>query len=129
MINYEKLVNKFFANINERESKDKCWEWQGKLMTSGYGLIKVGFWKGPNYYVTGAHRFSYIMHHGEEAPEGMYVCHTCDNKKCVNPFHFFLGTSKDNQFDCNKKGRGEFRRQKLLSLSKVRKRNSLGRFV
>lgn len=50
-----------------------------------------------------AHRASWIVHHGP-IPDGMFVCHHCDNKPCVRPDHLFLGTNQDNVDDAVAKG-------------------------
>ncbi len=72
-----------------------CWDWKGSVQR--YGQMSYDYKK-----IT-AHRASWIIHFGE-IPEGMYVCHKCDNTKCSNPEHLFLGTAKDNIQDCiNKK--------------------------
>lgn len=52
----------------------------------------------------GSHRASYIIFKGE-IPLGMDICHTCDNRQCINPDHLFLGTRQENMIDCMLKGR------------------------
>jgi hypothetical protein len=52
----------------------------------------------------GAHRAAYRFWVGE-IPDGLFVCHRCDNRRCCNPAHMFLGTPLDNHRDCIAKGR------------------------
>lgn len=78
-----------------------CWEWKGKIHSSGYAVTKDYDNKNSNIQV---HRLSYSIFKGK-IPEGLCVCHSCDNRKCCNPKHLWLGTHKDNNQDCLKKGR------------------------
>ncbi len=74
-----------------------CWLWQGDT-SHGYGRI----WKGKRRYA--AHRVAYELSIGP-IPDGMFACHHCDNRLCVNPAHIFIGTQKDNMQDWTKKGK------------------------
>lgn len=83
--------------ISNIKINDKCWEWQGNLGKNGYGKIRN------NLEHWSTHRLSYFIFKGE-IPDDILVCHTCDNKKCINPDHLYLGTHKDNAQDALKKG-------------------------
>ena len=78
---------------------ENCWEWKNATDGNGYGRIYLG-----SRRALLAHRVSYLIHKGE-IPDGLFVCHSCDNPTCTNPLHLFLGTPKDNMQDCIKKGR------------------------
>lgn len=84
-----------------RNYETPCWEYTRRLDTSGYGAIT---YNGKQLKV---HRASYLEYFGD-IPQGFLVCHKCDNPKCFNPEHLFLGTSQDNMDDMVKKGRSAY---------------------
>jgi hypothetical protein len=81
-----------------KDSETGCWNWQRGRHERGYGLFRE------NKKQIRVHRKSYELFKGP-IPEGMMVCHHCDNPPCCNPDHLFVGTCTDNLRDCSSKGR------------------------
>lgn len=111
------IWNKFYQYT---ELDSGCWEWQGAISSGRYGHM---WCVDKNVY---AHRISYALHYGP-IPEGMLVLHKCDNTKCVNPDHLFLGTHQDNMDDCvnkrriahgSKNGQSKLNEEQVLEIKK-----------
>lgn len=96
------------SRIERRENG--CWEWQGPRNNCGYGQVWVMV--GNKQRGLLVHRVMWEHAHGA-IPHGLLVCHTCDNRRCCNPEHMFLGTSKDNSQDMVKKNRHISERRKI----------------
>lgn len=95
----------FWAKVAKGKKAD-CWEWQGAISSSGYGSV---FWHGKAYT---AHRIAAWLNKLVDSPSApehsrtpLHVLHKCDNRKCCNPSHFFLGSFADNQKDAYSKQR------------------------
>lgn len=91
-------ICRIFSRVKKCESG--CWEWQAYCEPGGYGRTKVS-----NEKAQLVHRFVYMQTKNVQLDVKQLVCHKCDNRKCVNPDHLFVGSHKDNMDDCINKNR------------------------
>jgi DNA-binding transcriptional regulator YiaG len=97
----------FWARVQgDRRKRNGCWEWQGACNNTGYGTVA---WHGKVYT---AHRVAAWLSglvadpaRPANAQQKAHVLHKCDNRKCCNPTHFFIGSYSDNQLDAYTKKR------------------------
>jgi hypothetical protein len=90
----------FWSYVDRSGGENSCWNWTKSTATKlHYGHLRY------NGGYEFSHRVAFILTHGE-IPDGMHVCHSCDNPLCCNPAHLWLGTPLDNMRDREAKGRG-----------------------
>ena len=84
------------AHFTRRDPLSGCLIWQGRPRPDGYGVINV------RCRTELAHRFAWRVRNGP-VPKGALLCHRCDERRCVNPDHLFLGTWQANMDDLKAK--------------------------
>lgn len=98
-------IDRFWYNVSITANPNLCWEWtSGSQDKNGYSRMHLTGGKFKGQYNVRCNRIAYFIGK-KENPNSLVVCHTCDNPKCCNPSHLFLGTPYDNRIDCVKKGR------------------------
>lgn len=120
-INPEHIVNytediRFWRYVEKEENG--CWNWTGDTATNGYGRITLN--NGDD--AVSVHRYSFEKFSGVEIPDDLFVLHSCNNKRCVNPAHLRVGTHKDNMRDMANSNilKGENNPKALLNPNQVR---------
>jgi hypothetical protein len=94
------LAERFWAKVDR---SGECWEWRGATSGDGYGRV----WAGDR--TRQATHVAWEMVNGP-IPDGLWVCHSCDNPPCVRVDHLWLGTISDNAKDRDGKGRRDYSR-------------------
>src|SRR3982750_2711117 len=106
-------INVRFWSKVDKQSDEECWNWMGSCIPFGYGQFGVTLEflgvNSPGRTMGRAHRVAWILTNGH-IPDGLHVCHKCDNRTCCNPNHLFLGTAQDNVDDMMQKKRNGFGR-------------------
>lgn len=116
-----------FSSVEERfwakvDKTPECWNWTGGCNDRGYGT----FANGHGHQL--AHRYAYEISSGS-IPDGVFVLHRCDNRRCVNPSHLWLGTAQDNTADMIAKGRAAWQGERAAHWgAMVRERHRRGGF-
>lgn len=108
----DSIVSRFWKFVNKTPT---CWLWTGKSGGPRHKTISLGHPSTPGSKCWLVHRFSWELHFGP-IPDGLVVCHRCDNPICVRPDHLFLDTQQGNVHDALRKGRwNAWGRQRLTA--------------
>lgn len=115
-------VEAYFWERVEKKGKNECWMWKGQLGGGASGALKhrygdMSLGHSGKLYRSSPHRYSWMLKYNIPIPNGLWCCHSCDVKLCVNPNHIFLATREQNYKDALLKDR--FCKIKLADRVKV----------
>lgn len=105
------LSREKFLTFIERREDNECWNWKYSL-NQGRGMFTVQYKKDRTFKKVYSHRLAWIFFRGPII-NNLCVLHTCDNPKCCNPNHLYLGTKQDNAIDREERNRGGTQRQEV----------------
>lgn len=91
-------TERFWEKVN-KGTPEECWNWTAAKRPDGYGNFSIS-----HGIFVAAHRFAYELAYGP-IPEGLLVCHKCNNPSCCNPAHLYAGSQLDNMNDAKRSGR------------------------
>lgn len=97
------IEERFWSKVDRSGGPDACWPWTASRRLNGYGQFGVRA-NCKDLPPALSHRVAYELTKGA-IPDGMYICHSCDNPPCCNPDHLWFGSPDDNMRDCARKGR------------------------
>jgi len=97
----ERVSARFWSKVDKSGGANACWPWTASLRSDGYGQMHV---PGKNGGARASHRWAWELTNGPPGRD-VFVCHHCDNPKCCNPEHLYLGDDKSNSADKVARGR------------------------